>query len=42
MQDTTALPGLADGTLARAAERSRWMALVVLCAGMLMLSLIHI
>ena len=39
MQDTTALPGLADGTLARAAERSRWMALVVLCAGMLMIVL---
>jgi EmrB/QacA subfamily drug resistance transporter len=39
MQDTTALPGLADGPLARSAERSRWMALVVLCAGMLMIVL---
>jgi EmrB/QacA subfamily drug resistance transporter len=39
MQDTTVLPGLADGPLARSAERSRWMALVVLCAGMLMIVL---
>ena len=39
MQDTTALPGLGHSTLARAAERSRWMALIVLCAGMLMIIL---
>jgi EmrB/QacA subfamily drug resistance transporter len=39
MQDTTALPGLDHGTLARSVERSRWMALVVLCAGMLMIVL---
>ena len=39
MQDTTALPGLAHDRLARSADRSRWMALVVLCAGMLMIVL---
>jgi EmrB/QacA subfamily drug resistance transporter len=39
MHDATALPGLADGTLARAARSSRWIALVVLCAGMLMIVL---
>ncbi len=39
MHDTAELPELADGTLARPAERSRWMALVVLCAGMLMIVL---
>ena len=39
MQDTTALPGLAYDPLARSADRSRWMALVVLCAGMLMIVL---
>jgi EmrB/QacA subfamily drug resistance transporter len=39
MQDTTALPGLARDRLARSADRSRWMALVVLCAGMLMIVL---
>jgi EmrB/QacA subfamily drug resistance transporter len=39
MQDTTVLPGLADDPAARSADRSRWMALVVLCAGMLMIVL---
>ena len=39
MQDTTVLPGLADDPVARSADRSRWMALVVLCAGMLMIVL---
>ena len=39
MQDTTMLPGLADDPAARSADRSRWMALVVLCAGMLMIVL---
>jgi EmrB/QacA subfamily drug resistance transporter len=39
MQDTTALPGLAYDRLARSADRSRWTALVVLCAGMLMIVL---
>jgi len=39
MHDTAELPELADGTLARSAERSRWVALVVLCAGMLMIVL---
>jgi EmrB/QacA subfamily drug resistance transporter len=39
MHDMTALPGLANATLARSAERSRWIALVVLCAGMLMIVL---
>ena len=35
MHDTAEVPELTDGTLARPSERSRWMALVVLCAGML-------
>ena len=39
MQDTTVLPGLADDPAARSADRSPWMALVVLCAGMLMIVL---
>ena len=39
MQDTTALPGLADDFVARSGDRSRWLALVVLCAGMLMIVL---
>ncbi len=39
MQDTTALPDLARDRLARSADRSRWTALVVLCAGMLMIVL---
>ena len=39
MQDTTALPDLARDRPARSADRSRWMALVVLCAGMLMIVL---
>jgi EmrB/QacA subfamily drug resistance transporter len=40
MQDTTDLPDLADdGVLGRPADRARWLALVVLCAGMLMIVL---
>ena len=39
MHDTTGLPGLAEGALDRSADRSRWMALVVLCTGMLMIVL---
>jgi len=40
MQDTTDLPDLADdGVLGRRADRARWMALVVLCTGMLMIVL---
>jgi len=39
MQDTTALPDQAYDPRARSADRSRWMALVVLCAGMLMIVL---
>jgi EmrB/QacA subfamily drug resistance transporter len=39
MQDTTALPDLARDRPARSADRSRWTALVVLCAGMLMIVL---
>src|ERR1700733_15038375 len=43
MHDTTELPELADSTLGRprmsTADRSRWMALVVLCTGMLMIVL---
>jgi EmrB/QacA subfamily drug resistance transporter len=43
MHDTTELPELAEGALGRpgmsTADRSRWMALVVLCAGMLMIVL---
>jgi len=38
-QDTMAQPGLADDPVARSADRSRWVALVVLCAGMLMIVL---
>jgi EmrB/QacA subfamily drug resistance transporter len=39
MHDTAELPELAGGPLDRSAERSRWMALVVLCTGMLMIVL---
>ena len=39
MPDTTELPELADDVLSRSADRSRWMALVVLCTGMLMIVL---
>jgi EmrB/QacA subfamily drug resistance transporter len=43
MHDTTELPELAAGALSRpgisAADRARWIALVVLCAGMLMIVL---
>src|SRR5579871_6853638 len=43
MHDTTELPELADGILGRpgmsTADRSRWMALMVLCTGMLMIVL---
>ena len=39
MHDTTELPELTDSTLGRSADRSRWMALVVLCTGMLMIVL---
>ncbi len=39
MQDTTALPDQAYDPRARSADRSRWMALLVLCAGMLMIVL---
>ena len=39
MHDTTELPELAEGALDRSADRSRWMALVVLCTGMLMIVL---
>jgi EmrB/QacA subfamily drug resistance transporter len=39
MHDTTALPDLARDRPARSADRSRWTALVVLCAGMLMIVL---
>jgi EmrB/QacA subfamily drug resistance transporter len=39
MHDTAELPELADGALDRSADRSRWMALVVLCTGMLMIVL---
>jgi hypothetical protein len=43
MHDTTELPELAEGAPGRpgmsTADRSRWMALVVLCAGMLMIVL---
>src|ERR1700675_1608350 len=43
MHDTTELPELAGSPLGRpgmrTADRSRWMALVVLCAGMLMIVL---
>src|SRR2546427_365926 len=41
MQDTTELPGLSGSAMqpASPADRSRWIALVVLCAGMLMIVL---
>jgi hypothetical protein len=39
MHDAAALPELAGSPLARSADRSRWMALVVLCTGMLMIVL---
>jgi hypothetical protein len=39
MHDTTELPELADAALDRSADRSRWVALVVLCTGMLMIVL---
>ena len=43
MHDTTELPELDEPVLSRpamgAADRSRWMALVVLCTGMLMIVL---
>ena len=39
MHDTTELPELADDVLGRTADRSRWMALVVLCAASLMIIL---
>ena len=41
MQDTTELPGLSGSATRTAtlADRSRWVALVVLCAGMLMIVL---
>jgi EmrB/QacA subfamily drug resistance transporter len=39
MHDTTELPELADDVLGRTADRSRWMALMVLCTGMLMIVL---
>jgi EmrB/QacA subfamily drug resistance transporter len=39
MHDTTDLSDLAAGVLGRPADRARWMALVVLCTGMLMIVL---
>jgi len=39
MNDTAELPGLAEDALDRSANRSRWLALVVLCTGMLMIVL---
>ena len=39
MHDAAALSGLDEGALDRSADRSRWMALVVLCTGMLMIVL---
>jgi EmrB/QacA subfamily drug resistance transporter len=39
MNETAELPGLAESALDRSVDRSRWMALVVLCAGMLMIVL---
>src|SRR2546427_10981853 len=41
MQDTTELPGLSGSAMqpASPADRARWIALVVLCAGMLMIVL---
>src|ERR1700751_3318727 len=39
MHDMTELPELTDSMLGRSADRSRWLALVVLCAGMLMIVL---
>jgi len=39
MHNTTELPDLAEGAPSRSADRSRWMALVVLCTGMLMIVL---
>src|ERR1700734_3543040 len=39
MQDMSELSGLADGELELAADRARWTALVVLCAGMMMIVL---
>ena len=39
MQDMSELPGLADRELDLVADRARWTALVVLCAGMLMIVL---
>ncbi len=40
MHDTTELPGLdASASSAASADRSRWIALVVLCLGMLMIVL---
>ena len=39
MHDTTELPDLAESSPSRSADRSRWMALVVLCTGMLMIVL---
>jgi EmrB/QacA subfamily drug resistance transporter len=39
MQDMTELPGLAGRELELASDRARWTALVVLCAGMLMIVL---
>src|SRR5271169_4849855 len=39
MNDTTELPELTDSVLGRPADRSRWIALVVLCTGMLMIVL---
>src|ERR1700753_1748907 len=39
MQDMSEVSGLADRELAEAADRARWTALVVLCAGMLMIVL---
>ena len=41
MQDTIELPGLTSSAMrgATPADRSRWIALVVLCAGMLMIVL---
>ncbi len=39
MHETADLPDLADGMVVRSADRTRWVALVVLCAGMLMIVL---
>ncbi len=39
MHDTTELPELAEPALGPSADRSRWLALVVLCTGMLMIVL---